>query len=268
MPDKLAATEMTYTGTSSDMSYEVLMSSPSFLGLCQLRLALPRLAQQFLARILALGGDSQVLEGRLGLLAQLLRNGDLEGHQQGAHGPILLTDAPAGDPLYGPVGRAGLDPQGDRRAAVRRHLDVGAQGQLGDRDRDGHGQVVPVPAEHLVRLDVDPDVQVARLAAALTGGALAGQPDPLAVAHPGRDTGLDGPRAHRPPAAAARGARVVHHEAAAAAGLARLGEPEPAQVPGLLAGAVAVGADLGRGARLRAGAAADRARTLAGQPER
>ena len=55
----------------------------------------------------------------------------------------------------------------------------------------------------------------------VSAGGLAGHYD-LTVAHPGGDTRLDGPRAHRPAAAAARLARVVDDQAPPPAGLAGL----------------------------------------------
>ena len=140
--------------------------------------------------------------------------------------PSVRRDALAADPEGAAVRRAGRDPQRDRHAPVGRHLDLGAERGLGEGDRHGHGQVVARPAEHRVRGDVHAHVQVAGGAAALARRALALELDPLAVADPGGDARLDGARAHRPAAAGADRARVVHDQAAAAAGLARLGERE------------------------------------------
>src|ERR1700691_5593271 len=277
MPDRCAATEMTYTGTSSDSSYGLLMSSPFLrslflLVLLVLLVLLPLLlaspAEQVLARVSLRRGDAQVLERRPRLLVQVLRHDHLDGGEQRAERPVLAADAAAGDAERLSVRRARGHPHGDGGAPVRRHLDLRAERKLGHRHRHGHGEVVTRPAEHRVRRHVDPHVQVARLAAVLAGRPLAGDPDPLAVGHARRDAGLDGARAHRPPAAAARRARVLDHEAAAAAGLARLGEPEPAEVTALLPGAVAVRADLRHGAGLGAGPMADGTRPLAGEPQR
>src|ERR1700760_3150526 len=179
---------MTYTGMSSDMSYVLLMSSPSFpsisFGSVASLLALPCPAEQFLARVWSRGGDSQVLQRGLGLAAEVLRHRHLDGREQRAERPVLAADAPARDAEHLPVGRARRDPDGDRRPPVGRHLDLGAECQLGDGDWHGHRQVVAVAAEDLVRLDVHLDVQVTRLAAVLTGSALAGQADPLTVRDP------------------------------------------------------------------------------------
>src|SRR5580700_4546841 len=199
--------------------------------------------EQILTRIRPGGRLTQVLYGAACLAVQLLRHRHVDGDDHRAGGAVLAADALARDPEL---------------AAVR-----GAR-----RDRHRHGQVVPRPPEHRVRLDVHPDVQVAGGAAALTGSALADDLDPLPVGHPGRDAGLDGPLAHRPPAARALRARVVDHQAAAAALLARLRDPERPQVPARLAGPLARRADLGHGARLGPGAATGRARALPGQPQR
>src|SRR6201995_4942895 len=85
---------------------------------------------------------------------------------------------------------------------------------------------------------------------------------------PGRNPGLDGPRAGRVAAAVARLARVLDHQPPAPAGLARFREGEVAEVPARLPGAFTGRADLGHGAGLGAGAVADRAGPVAGQLER
>src|SRR5262249_24191282 len=63
-----------------------------------------------------------------------------------------------------------------------------------------------------------------------------------------------------------RRAGVVHHHAAPAAFLARLGDPERAEVPARLPGPLAGWAHPRHRARLGAGAVAGRARPLAGPP--
>src|SRR5207245_11371096 len=98
--------------------------------------------------------------------------------------------------------------------------------------------------------------------------ALALQLEPLAVGHPGRDALLDGARAHRPAAARARRAGVVHDQAATVALLADLGHPERAEVPARLPGSLTRRAHARHGAGLGTGAVAGRAGALAGQPER
>src|SRR5580692_12610781 len=224
--------------------------------------------EQILTRIRPGGRLTQVLDGAACLAVQLLRHRHVDGDDHRAGGAVLAADALARDPELAAVRGAWRDPHRHRRAPVRGHLDLRAEAELGERHRHGHGQVVPRPPEHRVRLDVHPDVQVAGGAAALTGSALADDLDPLPVGHPGRDAGLDGPLAHRPPAARALRARVVDHQAAAAALLARLRDPERPQVPARLAGPLARRADLGHGARLGPGAATGRARALPGQPQR
>src|ERR1700722_7448 len=181
------------------------MSSPSFyaINLWYFCSVLPGPAEQFLARVGTRRGDPQVLKRGLGLVVQVLRDRHLKGRAQVAERPVLAAGSPAWDTDYRPVRRARLDAHGDRGTAVRRHLDIRAERELGNRHRHGHGQVVPAPAEHVVRLDVDPYEQVARLAAVLARCPLTGNPDPLPVGIPGGDAHLDAPRAHRPAAAAA-----------------------------------------------------------------
>ena len=66
-------------------------------------------------------------------------------------------------------------------ALQRGHRKRCTEGQLGEAHRHGHGQVVAVAAEHLVRPHVHGDVQVARRGAPQPGLTLAGQADALAV---------------------------------------------------------------------------------------
>src|SRR6185437_3265002 len=185
-----------------------------------------------------------------------------------AYGAVGSPDALAADPALNAVRGAGRNSDADRLTLVCGHLDVGAQRRLGERDRHDDRQVVPGAPEDRMAADVHAHVQVAGRAAALAGSALALELDPLPVGHAGRDPGLDGPRAHRPPAARARGARILDDHSPAPAGGARLGERERALVPARLAGALAVRTHLRHGAGLSAGAAADLARTLVSQPQR
>ena len=71
------------------------------------------------------------------------------------------------------------------------HLDLGPECRLVEGDRDVEGEVVAGAAEDAVRPHLDVDEQVAGRPAVLAGAALALEPDPLAVLHPGRDPGLD-----------------------------------------------------------------------------
>src|SRR5215469_252867 len=234
---------------------------------CRLLSGLFRPLEEFLARVRPGGGLAQLLDGAARLAVQVLRHHHLDGDEQAAGGPVLPAHALAGDAEGPSVRGARRDAHRYRRAPVRGHLDLRTQGQLGERHRHGHGQVVTRPAEHRMRLDVHPHVQVAGWAAALAGSALARDLDPLAVGHPGRDARLDGPRAHRPAAARAGRARVIDHQAAAPALLARLGDAERPLVPARLPGSVADRADPGHGAGLGAGAVAGRAGALTGQPQ-
>ena len=124
-------------------------------------------------------------------------------------------------------------------------------------DRDVEGEVVALAAEQPVGRHLHRDEQVAVRAAALTRSALAAQPDALAVLHPGRDAGLDGARGGAAARAVARRAGLVVDQLTAAAARAGLVDREPAargvhDEPG----AFALGADVGLGAGLAAGAVA------------
>ena len=65
------------------------------------------------------------------------------------------------------------------------YLDLAAQGRRGHRDRHPADHVGALAAEQPVRCHGDEDVEVARLAAANRGLALAGEPDARAVLDPG-----------------------------------------------------------------------------------
>ena len=103
-------------------------------------------------------------------------------------------------------------------------------------------------------------VQVARLGAAQTGLALAGQPDPAALADPGRDVGPHPPDRALGTGALAGRARVVDHRAGAMAVGAGLRHREDALALSLDAAALADRADARRGAGLGARAVAGRTR--------
>src|SRR5215471_1988254 len=268
MPDRFAATEMTYTGMSSDSSYGLLMSSPFLFPVVLMNSVLPRPAEQFLPGIRPGGGYPQVLKRRTGLAVQVVRHGHLDRCEQRAEGAVLLADTAARNAEHLSVRSARRDADGDRRPAVRGHLDLRSERELGHRHRHRDGEVIARPAEHRVRFHVHPDVQVTVLAAVLARGALAGDPDPLAVRDASRDPRLDGLRAHGTAAAAAGRAGVVDHQPAAPAGLARLGESEAAQAPALPTSTLAVRADPRHRAGLGAGAVADRTWALTGQSQR
>src|SRR6266566_762024 len=206
---------------------------------------------------------------RLGRLAvHALRHRHLDRDQQVAGRPIAAAGAPAAHPHGAAVRRAGRNAYRYRDAVVRGHLDLGAEHRLGEGDGDRDGQVVAGPAEDRMRCDVDLHVQVAGRPATLARGALALEPDPLAILNACGDARLDRAGAHRTAAASTSRARVVHDEPAATAFPARLGDAETAEVPAGLAGSLTGRADPGHGARLRARAMAGGAGALAGEPQR
>src|SRR6266540_4103007 len=178
-------------------------------------------------------GQRRELPEQLALLArELLGHGDLEADQQVA-GVLAASagDPSAPDPEGAAVLGAGRHLEGDR-AVEGRHLQVGAEGGLGEGHRHGDGQVLAVAAEQRVRGDVDLDDQVAGWRAGLARLALALEPDGGAVADPDRD-------AH---------AQLAGADLAAPALAGRAG------VAGDRAAAVAGRAGAGQGARLGAGA--------------
>src|SRR4029079_12366628 len=110
--------------------------------------------------------------------------------------------------------------------------------------------------------DVGDHVQVTRGAAAQTGLALAGELDPRALAHAGRDVDPVALHLAQPALAGAGRARILDHGAGAVAAAARAGDGEHALALGLDAAAVADRADLRRGARAGTAPAAGRARGM------
>src|SRR5690606_17267638 len=93
-------------------------------------------------------------------------------------------------------------------------------------------QVVAAAAEQVVRPDPDVDVQVARGTAAHAGLTAAGQPDPLSVLYPGRDTDVEPAGLGHATGAPALRALVRHHRARTLALAARFGEAERPLVAG------------------------------------
>src|SRR4051794_2807442 len=156
----------------------------------------PRPPEELLPRVLPDRRRPQVLQRGARLVVQLLRDGHLDGDEQRARLPVLAPDAASGDAEHPAVGRARRYVDGHRRPAMGRHLDVGAERELGDSHRHGYRQLADGAAEHGVRPDVPPDVQVARLPAVLAGSPPARDPDPLAVGDASGDPRLDSPRAH------------------------------------------------------------------------
>src|SRR5579862_5588585 len=103
---------------------------------------------QFFSRVLSRGSLAKFLDGFLRLAVEVRRDLDLDGGKQAAEGPVLAPDAPSGYAEGATVGCSRRDADGHRRTAMRRHLDLRAEGQLGERHRNGHGEVVTGPAEH------------------------------------------------------------------------------------------------------------------------
>src|SRR5437868_1441065 len=136
MPASWAATEITYTGSSSDTSYGLDISGL----LCPL--------QEFLARVRACGCLTQLLDGAARLAVQVLGHQDLDRDEQVAVGPVLAAHALATDEELPSVLRAGRDPHRHLAAPGGGHLDLGAERQLGECHRHLDGQVGAGPAEH------------------------------------------------------------------------------------------------------------------------
>src|SRR5918999_1623401 len=240
-PASSAATEMTNTARSCS-AMVIAPCSPSVdaevvprRGLRQRR----ELAQQvpFLAR-------------------ELLGHGHLEADQQVAAALAAAAgDAPPPDPEGAAVLGAGGDLEG-HRAVQGRHLELGAEGGLGEGHRHGDGQVLVAAPEQRVRGDPDLDDQVAGGGAGLAGLALALEPDGGPVVDPHRDPDPELAGADLAAPALAGRAGVVDQRAAALAGRAGAGEAEQALVAGDRAAAVAGRAGPGQGARLGPGAVA------------
>src|SRR5450830_1701672 len=169
-----AATEMTKIGWSNSMS---------MTGLLQ-----PCLGCQAGPDVLAGGGRGEGLHGFLGVLAELLRHGDVDGDQQ-VPGGFAVLDAAAFDPERPAGGGAGGDPDPDLVAVDGRNLDVGAQGRLREGDRDVDAQVVAVAGVEIMGFHGDRDHEVAVAGRAVL--ALAAHPDLLAVLDAGRDPHVD-----------------------------------------------------------------------------
>ena len=188
--------------------------------------------------------------------------------QQVALGPVPPDRTLAANAQLAAVRRTGRDPDRDGQAVEGRNLDLGAQRGLGEAHRDVQRQVLALPAEDPVRLDVHGDVEVARGATPFAGRALALQPDPLTVLHARRDADLHGLARLAAAGAVAGLARLVDDQTATLALGARLGHREHATLDrGLHARAFALQADLRHSAVLRTGAATRLAGLVAGHPE-
>src|SRR3954447_16879032 len=145
------------------------------------------------------------------------------------------------------------------RAVQRRHLDGRAADRLGNRDRHVDLEVLALAPEDRRVGHARDDVEIARRPAAPPGLALAGEPDATAVLHAGRNVRAVALDLARLTGAVAGRARVLDLGPGAAALRAWLRDREEALALLLDAASVAARADGGRGARLRAAAAARRA---------
>src|SRR5262249_3341333 len=137
-----------------------------------------------------------------------------------------------------------------------RHLQLIAQGGLDEVDVELDVQIVLDALEDLVRRDLDSDVEAAVGAAVGADLAFAGEPDLGAVVDAGRDFDLQGATDALAAGAATVGTGRLNDPAltttaVAGAGINELPENAALDAPDL-AGALAVGAFEGLGARLRA----------------
>src|ERR1700733_4369111 len=263
MPDRCAATEMTYTGTSSDSSYGLLMSSPSFVLIscwccwcCRSRYSW-RARRSRSSR----GSASEVAMRRSSSAdrAFLFRS-------CGTTTSTVASSAPSVPSL-----------RRTPRPATRNACPFGVPG--GTRTVTAAPRCVgtlisaPSASSGIVTGTVTVRFSPARpnTACGVTWTRTyrsPGLPPCSPGAPPRGEARLNGARAHPAPAAAARRARVLDYETAAAAGFAGLGETEPAEVTALLPGATAVRTDLRHRAGLGAGPVTDGTRPLAGEPQR
>src|ERR1700733_10775192 len=85
------------------------------------------LAQQVATQVGTRGGIPVGLECGPGLVVQLGRDLHADGDEQIASGAVLAPDALAADAERAPVRSARGDPQADRHAVMRRHLDLAAE---------------------------------------------------------------------------------------------------------------------------------------------
>src|ERR671931_61973 len=195
-------------------------------------------------------------------LLQLLRNDDVYAREQVAASTALeLRSALPFDPQQGSVLRAGLDLQRDRSVG-RWDLDGRAERGLREEDRYVDDEVVAPPLVELRRLDPGDDVEVTGLPARVPRLALALEPDAGPVFDAGRDLDRVALRPALAPGAAATRTRILDHGAVAVTPRARLREGEEALALRDDTAPLALGADLRRRPRLRAGAVALGARGL------
>ena len=209
-----AATEIMNTPRSEETSTRVVVVVPD----PSRRLAI--------SSSCTLGGLREQLRPRVAVhhLGQLVDRLGLLGRQRRRdvdHEPVVdVAAALAAEPrrplAAQPLDGAVLGPARNAQAlgaVQRRHLDHGAAHRLGNRQRDLDLEVLADALEHRRVRHARDHVQVAGLAAARARLALAGQPDPAAVAHAGGDVDPQPPHAALSAAAAAGRARILDHGA-------------------------------------------------------
>src|SRR5258706_3499791 len=149
---------------------------------------------------------------------------------------------------------------GQAHLAIKgRDLDLTPKCRSADRHRHFAMQVVAVALEHLVRLDADLDIEVARRAAVHARFAFSRQPDPLALVDALRDVDFEHLVLLDPPFAVAGQTRIGDHLAGAMAGRTRLLNRKKslrhAHRAGAVAGAARLGTRAGLGTAAMAGLA-------------
>src|SRR6185503_3889636 len=156
---------------------------------------------------------AQLLQQLALLRRELVRGPDVDPHVQIAVPALAQPRQPFGaDPVRHARLRAGLDPQ-HRLAERRRHLHLGAERGLRERDPEVVDQIVAVTLEARVVLDVEHRDQVAARPVARARDALAAQRQIVMIGDAGRDVDLNRLLALHAPVAPAHVARAVHHGA-------------------------------------------------------
>src|SRR5690606_11250870 len=173
----------------------------------------------------------QFFEDLLLLLGQPGRYMHLDRDQEIAGLARLRADALSLDPeglaRWGPGGDLQVD-----RAVQGRHLDLGAEGSLGEADRDGKGEVVALPTEPLTPSYPDSHQEVSRRPTVGAGPTFATQSENGAIADTCGDPELDLPGPVLTPRTTTGGAGGLDDATRPAALRAGLGEREKALVLG------------------------------------
>src|SRR5689334_6364268 len=129
------------------------------------------------------GGFGELLEQLALALRKRLRDHDADLREEISFIAASLGETPAAQADLSTCGRArrDFDPHG---TVERLNLGLGAEGGLPRGDRHGGLEVGSVHLVARVGLDLDLEIEVARLAAVHAGLALSGEPDALARPHP------------------------------------------------------------------------------------